>query len=277
MKRFTRLFLCVVTVLGLYATIVPGQSVSAKSAAPAVCPSGWKYLQVSDGVGGTEENDHVCCPDGSQNTSQDCMMAKYVNPLVKVLGALAGVAVIIGIIMGAIQYASSGGDPQKSAAGKGKIVKSIYGLVTFLFLFGIMQFLSPGGLGVNSITPSGSNIAAQCSKPFLGIKPWFAYLPDSAFGAGSCDITNFALFGDAQNGTGSYVLPVALAISDALLRIIGFVAVGFVMVGGIKYVTSQGEPDKTKQARETIINALAGLAIAIIAASVVTYIGNRLA
>lgn len=50
----------------------------------------------------------------------------------------------------------------------------------------------------------------------------------------------------------------------------------FVIVGAAKYITSQGEPDRAKQARDSIINALIGLAIAIVAAGVVSFIGNKL-
>ena len=73
------------------------------------------------------------------------------------------------------------------------------------------------------------------------------------------------------------VLPqVLLAITDSLLRIAALVAVVFVIVGGVKYMTSQGEPAQTKQALSSIINALIGLAVAMVAALVVSYIGRNL-
>lgn len=69
---------------------------------------------------------------------------------------------------------------------------------------------------------------------------------------------------------------IVLAGIDILLYIAGFVAIGAVLYGGFRYVISQGEPDKTKQARETIINGLVGAVIAIIAASVVTFVARSL-
>ncbi len=79
-------------------------------------------------------------------------------------------------------------------------------------------------------------------------------------------------------GTGkdSVALPVTLVIVDDLLKIAGLVAVVYVITGGIKLTTSQGEPDKTKMARESIINALIGLVVAVVAAAVVSYIGSQL-
>ena len=235
-------------------------------AASADCPTGWETLK---------SDDRVCCPPGTGSGTAKCLYGKYINPTVKVLSAVAGLAVIIGMSIGGIQYASSAGDPQKAAAGKAKVVKAIYGLLAFLFLFSALQFLSPGGIGSNS-KPSGGggSIASQCSKPFLGIKPWFAYLPDEAFDSGTCNIDNFSLFGN--DTTGSQVMPVLVAIADGLVRVAGLIAVGFVITGGVQYIISQGEPDRTKRAKDTIINALIGLVIAIIAASVTSFIGGRL-
>ena len=68
---------------------------------------------------------------------------------------------------------------------------------------------------------------------------------------------------------------VVAAVIDILLRIAALVAVGFIVVGGVSYVTSQGEPDRTKTALRTIINALIGLAIAIAATAIVTFIAGR--
>lgn len=112
--------------------------------------------------------------------------------------------------------------------------------------------------------------ANSCSKPFLGLETWFHYLPASAFN-GDCTIKSFDVLG--QN---SGFLLIALAIFDDLIRIAGLIAVGFVIWGGIQYVTSQGAPDATKKALSTIINALIGLAVALISAPIVAFIGTRL-
>ena len=60
---------------------------------------------------------------------------------------------------------------------------------------------------------------------------------------------------------------------EILLRIAGLVAVVYVVMGGFKYMTSQGEPENLKQAQGTIINALIGLVIAMLATAVVNVIG----
>ncbi|MFZ1484406.1 MAG: pilin [Candidatus Saccharimonadales bacterium] len=221
-----------------------------------------------------EAGKYVCCPKGTGDSAVDCVMAKYINPAVRVLTALAGVAVVAGISIGGIQYAASGGDPQKTAAGKAKITKALLGLVGFMFLFSALQFMSPGGFSQkNSVPANATNKAAACSSTFFGLKPWFAYLPDENFGE-NCEIIDFNIL-PAENNP-SDVVAVVLSIVDNLVRIAALVSVIFVVVGGAKYVTSQGEPEGVKSAKDSIINALIGLVIAIIAATVVSFIGNQL-
>jgi TRAP-type C4-dicarboxylate transport system permease small subunit len=69
---------------------------------------------------------------------------------------------------------------------------------------------------------------------------------------------------------------ILLAIVDILLRLGGLVAVIFVMYGGYKYITSQGEPEQTKSARQTITNALIGLMLCVTAIAIVAFVGQEL-
>jgi hypothetical protein len=116
-----------------------------------------------------------------------------------------------------------------------------------------------------------------CNKTgFLGLIPWYHFLDDKKFaltpkGERTCDIKHFTLLGDKSD------LPlVLLAVVDDLLRIAGLVAIAFVIVGAIRYVTSQGNPDDAAKAQSTIINALIGLAVAMISVAIVSFLGNRL-
>lgn len=57
----------------------------------------------------------------------------------------------------------------------------------------------------------------------------------------------------------------------------GAVALLIVTFAGTKYVLSQGDPQKVAKAKETIIYALVGLVITILAYSIVSFIVTRLA
>ena len=89
----------------------------------------------------------ACNKDGQPD--QDCNLTKkYLNPIInKFLAPLAILAVIIGIIWGSIEFATSAGDAQKAASGKGKIQKALIGLLAFIFLYAFLSWLMPGGLG----------------------------------------------------------------------------------------------------------------------------------
>lgn len=113
------------------------------------------------------------------------------------------------------------------------------------------------------------------SGGFFGFIPWYHYLPPADFGSG-CDITNFTVLPPTGSQSVGDVPLILLAVVDDLLRIAGIVAIGFVLTGAVQYITSQGSPDQTNKARSTIINALIGLAITIVAVAFVSFLGSTL-
>lgn len=83
----------------------------------------------------------------SCNDVDNCdFIDKFVNPAIKFLSAGVGLIVTIMIIVAGIQYSSAGSDPQKVVAAKGKIANAIIALVTYIFSFGLLQWLWPGGI-----------------------------------------------------------------------------------------------------------------------------------
>jgi hypothetical protein len=111
------------------------------------------------------------------------------------------------------------------------------------------------------------------NSPFFGLPSWAEYLNKAGrmtFDAatGSCMLNGAFQYNDA--------VLILLAIIDILTRLAGLVSVGFIIYGGIQYITSQGEPDKTKRALSVIINALIGLGVTILAAAIVAFIGTSL-
>lgn len=113
--------------------------------------------------------------------------------------------------------------------------------------------------------------ASSCNTgTFLGLLPWNHYLnlqPDST-SSHVCYLpyTSFSF---------NVLLLILLVLVDDMLRIVGFLAVIYVIYGGIKYIMSQGAPDKTAEAQTTVTNALIGLAIAVTAIWFVSFLGGR--
>jgi hypothetical protein len=80
-------------------------------------------------------------------TKQSCdFINNYINPAIKLVSAIVGLVITASIIYGAIQYSSSGGDPQKAANAKARILKTLVALVTYIFLYSFLQFILPGGV-----------------------------------------------------------------------------------------------------------------------------------
>lgn len=120
--------------------------------------------------------------------------------------------------------------------------------------------------------PSGG----QCyndktSTTFFGLTKWYrylAYVPNNT--SSRCEIQL------SNNGLSSNYWLIGIAILESLFKIAGMVAIVFIIWGGFTYITSLGEPDKIVEARKTIVNALIGAAIAVMAVAIVSYVGKVL-
>ncbi len=107
------------------------------------------------------------------------------------------------------------------------------------------------------------------AQPFFGLPPWYKYLDGEVDALGKC-VPTFNV------DRPSDLWGIALVGADILIRIGGMIAVGFVIYAGFIYMTSNGDPERAKNAKNTIINALVGLVIAVVAAALVSFIGNNI-
>lgn len=101
---------------------------------------------------------------------------------------------------------------------------------------------------------------------FLGFPHWYEYLPGLEGANGVCSPGLQSL---------SDVWLILAAVIEILLRVGALAAIGFVLYGGVQYITSQAEPDKTSKAKQTVINALVGLGITIVATAAITFVAGR--
>ncbi len=110
---------------------------------------------------------------------------------------------------------------------------------------------------------------------FFGIPTWYQYLT-------GVEVLTYNPLTNAENticsphlnGVGDFWL-VGLAIIDILLRVIGIVVVGWIIWGGLQYLTSQGEPDRTKRAKDTVLNAFIGLVITMTAVVLIRFLAGQ--
>jgi hypothetical protein len=81
-----------------------------------------------------------------QQVAQNCIVTNYIKPAINFLSVGVGVVVLAMVIIGAIQYSASGGNPQTVAAARKKIVNAVLALLLFAFSYAFLNFIIPGGI-----------------------------------------------------------------------------------------------------------------------------------
>ena len=64
----------------------------------------------------------------------------------------------------------------------------------------------------------------------------------------------------------------ANTIINVIIGVIAFVAVAFIIFGGVQYTTSAGDPGKVKKAKDTILYGIIGLVVSMLAYSIVNFV-----
>ena len=64
----------------------------------------------------------------------------------------------------------------------------------------------------------------------------------------------------------------ANTIINVIIGVIGFVAVAFIIFGGVQYTTSAGDPGKVKKAKDTILYGIIGLVVSMLAYAIVNFV-----
>ena len=111
---------------------------------------------------------------------------------------------------------------------------------------------------------------------FIGLG-FFSTLPVFADDICSSNVADSVKEAAGCNGTSSDGLPNAVInIINVIIGLIGIVAVIFIIVGGVRYMTSIGDAGKVKKARDTILYAVIGLIICILAFAIVNFVIDKI-
>jgi hypothetical protein len=119
------------------------KSIKMKSQTKTIFPYHWLAVVLSLAITSTSlqaSADTTC-------TKSSCdLIAKYINPSINILSVLFGLIVVISIILGAIQFITSEGDPQKASRAKDRITNTLLAFFAYVLMYGFLQFLIPGGI-----------------------------------------------------------------------------------------------------------------------------------
>jgi hypothetical protein len=105
------------------------------------------------------------------------------------------------------------------------------------------------GIGASTFIPAVAMASPQCSGA-------------SAVGA-SC--------------TADSLLTQVGKVIDTLFLVVGVLAVIFLIIGGIRYITSTGDAKRIQAAKDTIFYAVAGIIVALLARAIVGFVIGNLA
>ena len=126
-------------------------------------------------------------------------------------------------------------------------------------------------LALTKFAAAASTAVPECKNyknfDFFGFPHWYKYLDGIKDQQGHCVPSIGAL---------SDIWRIVAAVIEILLRISTIAAVAVIIYGGVTYITSQGEPDKTAKARTTIVNALVGMALSIMASLIITFVAGSI-
>jgi len=74
----------------------------------------------------------------------------------------------------------------------------------------------------------------------------------------------------------SLITTTAPAVVNLLLYVVGAIAIIMIIIGGMRYVLSSGNPAQVQEAKNTILYAIVGLVLALGAYAIVTFVTGRL-
>lgn len=66
-------------------------------------------------------------------------------------------------------------------------------------------------------------------------------------------------------------------VLDTVYLWVGIIAVIFIIIGGINYTMSQGDPGKVKKAKDTILYGIVGLVVSLLAFAIVQFVLQAIA
>jgi hypothetical protein len=128
----------------------------------------------------------------------------------------------------------------------------------------IMMFITAFMTSLGFASP----VQAACADPYVFAVPaWYRGLQ-----AEDCSIK--APDQSKPDGVRNFIIKISLNIIQALLVISAYITIFFIIKGGFNYMISAGSSDGMANARKTITNAVIGLVIAALSASIVNAVAG---
>ncbi len=125
---------------------------------------------------------------------------------------------------------------------------------------------------INKITVAVAALAIVTS----GLISGSAFAATSSSISCPADLPNRDLICASSTGGESKLINTVSNVLTAIYGIVGILAVVMIVVGGVKYMTSQGDPGKLQSAKNTIMYSIIGLVVVLAAFAITNFILSAL-
>lgn len=124
-------------VVGILFTATFVSAALAPAAFASDCPDGQVHVSVTFPGSGN-------CISG--DAASGGVIMTYARYIIAFLGGAVGLAVILMIVFAGVQYITAGGNAGQVAAAKNRIQNALIGLLLYVLMFAILNYLIPGGI-----------------------------------------------------------------------------------------------------------------------------------
>jgi hypothetical protein len=124
---------------------------------------------------------------------------------------------------------------------------------------------SLGGATLAVATPETTY--AACTDRLLTFPAWYKGLT-----TGDCSVKSPKEAG----GLPKFIWTIVLNVIEMTLQIVGYLAAGFIIRGGFKYMTALGEAAEVAKAKKIIMDAVIGLVLSIMSVGIVNLIAGAI-
>lgn len=147
--------------------------------------------------------------------------------------------------------------------------------VAFIMYAGFKYIMSQGkpdetskamSTGINALVGIGISMVATTFVGFIG-----GQLNSNNQNAGQVGLLDLSLLPTPFGASNGQIIPTVLSITFNILGILAFL---IIVIAGMNYTFSQGDPQATGKAKSAIVYALVGLILAILAQSIVSFAVN---
>ncbi len=221
---------------------------------------------------GIENSEFCAAKDNEENTlfGENGVLTRVIVFLSVVVGAVS----VVLIIIAGIRFINSNGDPQKVATAKNTVIYGAIGVA--------LAAMAPLIVAFNRRTNIMEMYMKYLTRPLViavAVIGLALFVPQFALadaGDAVCEGAGQVAGGTCAD-TGGQISTLVQTGIRILQIIAGVMAVIYIIIAGLRYITSNGDSGKISSAKNAIIFACIGIAVVALSEVIIQFVLNRVA